>query len=173
MPTMDTTGRQEQFERLLEEHGAALARVAALYERRPALREELLQDISVALWQALPGFRGQSSLKTFVLRVATNRSLTHLARRPPAMADIDDAVDLADTAAGPDALADAAARSDRLARGVQSLPLPLRQVVALALEDIDPAGIAMVLGITENNVAVRLHRGKARLRAWMGNSHDR
>ena len=170
---MDRDARQRQFERRLAEHGPALARVAAAYENRPALREELLQDIAVALWQALPAFRGEASEKTFLLRVATNRAMTHLARRPPATVDLDEAAFLADEGPSPEAMAVAADRSERLFAGVNRLPLTLTQVMSLALEGLGPAEIAVVLGISEGNASVRLNRAKSRLREWMGPPDDR
>ena len=60
---MERREREQHFGQALAEHGAALARLVAAYERRPALREELLQEIALALWQALPAFRGEASLK--------------------------------------------------------------------------------------------------------------
>lgn len=157
---------------MLAEHGPALARLAAAYERRPAVREELLQDIAVALWQALPSFRGDASMRTFVLRVATNRAMTHLARRPPSAASLEEAAELPDGAPSPEAAAEAAGRSARLFAAVAALPLPLKQVVSLALEGLATAEIAAVLGLGESNVSVRLHRGKAKLREMMVNDHE-
>ncbi len=58
--------------------------------------------------------------------------------------------------------------STRLMEAVRRLPLIQRQVVVLALEDLDYAEIAAVLGITENNVGVRLNRARASLRKLMG-----
>jgi RNA polymerase sigma-70 factor (ECF subfamily) len=58
--------------------------------------------------------------------------------------------------------------SARLMAAVRQLPLIQRQVVVLALEDMDYAEIAAVLGITENNVGVRLNRARAGLRKLMG-----
>jgi RNA polymerase sigma factor (sigma-70 family) len=170
---VDRAARQQQFERLLAEHGPALARVAAAYERRPALREELLQDFAVALWQALPAFRGDASERTFLLRVATNRAMTHLARRPPATVGLSDADLLADDAPSPEAMALAADRSERLFAGVGRLPLALKQVMSLALEGLGPSEIAAVLGITEGNASVRLNRAKSKLREWMVPPDDR
>lgn len=161
---MDRNTRQQQFERLLAEHGPALARIASAYENRPALREELLQEIAVALWQALPGFRNEASEKTFLLRVATNRAITHLARRPPPMVELEQAAEVADAGPSPEALAVAADRSARLFAAVSRLPLALRHVMSLALEGLGPTDIAAVLGITEGNASVRLNRAKARLR---------
>jgi len=78
---MGDGNRGRELGRVLNTYAAALSRLAASYESRSALREELLQDIAFALWRALPSFRGEASEKTFVLRIATNRALSHLAAR--------------------------------------------------------------------------------------------
>lgn len=165
---MDRATRQQDFERVLALYGPALGRLAGAYESRRALREELQQEIALALWQALPSFRGESSEKTFVFRVATNRALTHIARRGPAALDLEAALEVPDGRDGPETRASASQQSVRLVAAVAALPLGLRQVVSLALEGLDHAEIADVLGLTENNVAVRMHRGKAVLRDQMG-----
>ena len=108
---VDRQTRQRTFERVLADYGPALARLAGAYESRQALREELQQEIALALWQALPSFRGESSEKTFVFRVATNRAMTHLAQRAPAATGLEAAVDLPHGGDGPDDQADARQRS--------------------------------------------------------------
>lgn len=168
---MERRERERRFEQALAEHGAALSRLAATYERRPALREELLQEFALALWQALPTFRGESSLKTFVLRVATNRAMTHLARRPPPTLAIEAAEGIADESPSPQAVAEQQHAAALLQRAVSELSLPLKQVMVLALEGLGPGEIAEALGISESSAAVRLHRGKAIVRARLGGQH--
>ena len=68
------------FEAVMQQHGPALGRVAASYATG-ADRDDLLQDIALAVWRALGRFRGESSLRTYVLRIAHNRALAFLARR--------------------------------------------------------------------------------------------
>jgi len=58
--------------------------------------------------------------------------------------------------------------ASRLQRAVSDLPLPLRQVLVLALEGLSHDEIARVLGLSAGNVAVRLHRGKNLLRQALG-----
>ncbi len=167
------------LERVLASHAAALSRIAASYESRPALREELLQDIAFALWRALPSFRGESSERTFVLRIATNRALSHLAARQPekgthplseAEAERGCVPFLVDPTPRPDELAARQQGAERLQRAMFALPLTLRQVLVLAFEGLDHDEIARVLGLTTGNVAVRLHRGKALLKQALGES---
>src|ERR1044071_2473455 len=59
----------------------ALARVVATYERDRALRDELLQEVLMAIVLALPRLTQPDKLKPFVFRIAHNRSLSHITRR--------------------------------------------------------------------------------------------
>src|SRR5688572_32410234 len=52
---------EERYDRILRENGPAMRRVAAIYEADPARREDLFQEVCLALWQALPRFRGDCS----------------------------------------------------------------------------------------------------------------
>lgn len=158
---------EERFGDLLRRHGPAISRLAAGYERAPGRREDLVQEIALALWQALPRFRGECSERTFVFRIAHNRCLTHAMRRKPAAAALEEAAEPADRLPGPERKAIAADLHERLLAAVRSLPLPYRQVITLLLEDLSHAEIAEVLGLTENNVAVRLNRARKALREAM------
>jgi RNA polymerase sigma factor (sigma-70 family) len=152
------------LETVLREYGASLGRIARIYAPRPADREDLLQDIAVALLRALPRFRGESSLGTFVYRVALNRAITRRARRPPEALDLADVAEPLDPAPGPEQRHIDAERRDRLVAAVRRLPTALGAVVMLSLEGLSHAEVAEVLGISENNVAVRALRARALLR---------
>src|SRR5439155_7351401 len=69
------------LDEVIRAHGDALERVAWGYVDNAPDREDLMQEILMALWRALPGFRWDSSLGTFVLKVAHNRSITFATRR--------------------------------------------------------------------------------------------
>lgn len=176
--------KDRELERVLSIHAAALSRLAASYESRPALREELLQDIAFALWRALPTFRHEASEKTFVMRIATNRALSHIAARKtdvlkgthPVNSELmgrvpfkaDAALQAVDPHPRPEEEAANMQGAARLQAAVRGLPLALRQVMVLALEGLDHDESARVLGISAGNVAVRLHRAKTRLKAALG-----
>ena len=71
---------KERLDRLLSLHARPLERVAASYARTAPEREDLLQDIAVALWLALPGFRGDCSERTFILRIHSGLATQTLGR---------------------------------------------------------------------------------------------
>lgn len=159
-----TLPQQASFERVVKEYGGMLVRFAASFERNPHSREDLVQDILLAVWQALPSFRGESSLKTFVLGIAHRRCASHVMRAVarPAHEALDEG--WADEQPGPEALARLSQQQERLLASVRRLPLGQRQLVLLALEGMSYEEIAGVLGISANNVGVRLNRAKAALK---------
>ena len=153
------------FDRLLAENGAALARLAASYTNSPADRDDLVQEIALALWRALPRFRGECSERTFLFRIAHNRAVTHLTQRRPMAAA--EGVEVLDSAPNPEAGVVRGQQRDRLRRAVHRLALPYRQVVMLMLEGMDYGEIAQVLGISESNVGARLSRARQALKELM------
>ncbi len=155
---------------ILAREGPALRRVAASYARDAARREDLFQDICLALWTALPHFRGESSERTFVFRIAHNRGIAAAARRREVTEDLTAAEEVADAGPNPEAAADHRQRRAQLQEAVAGLPLALRQVLTLALEGLSHREIGEVIGISEGNVAVRLTRARKQLQARLGRS---
>ncbi len=159
----------ERLSRVLAAHARPLERVAASYARSAADREDLLQDFAVALWRALPSFRGECSEKTFLLRIAHNRAITFLAKRGPVALDVDDHEDsvIETSRKNPAMLYERKEGGSRLLAATRTLPLAHRQVVTLLLEGLSHREIAEVLGTTENNVGVRANRARAAMRALL------
>ena len=117
------------------------------------------------LEQVAETFREEASERTFAFRIAHNRGLTHGWRaRGSVTADLDEAEELADPRLDPESELHAGERRDRLRQAIRRLPLIARQVVVLSLEGLSQREIGEVLGITENNVAVRLTRARKLLR---------
>lgn len=161
---------ETKFNRLMSEYGPALSRLAYGYERVPEAREELTQEIALAIWQALPHFRGECSERTFVYRIAHNRAITHAYRRHPAYQPLDDLpqqLEPVDPKPHPEERAALASRRDQLRSAIQRLQLVYRQVIMLTLEDLSQGEIAEVLGITVSNVGVRLNRARKALKELM------
>jgi RNA polymerase sigma factor (sigma-70 family) len=159
---------RERFAALLRRNQAALSRLAASHTRTSSDRDDLLQEIAMALWLALPRFRGECAERTFLFRIAHNRCISHVVRRRDlaSLEDVDGEV--ADPGPGIEARLSEAEQSQRLLDAIRQLPLTYRQVVVLALEDLDYREMAEVLGISDSNVGVRLNRARALLRERLG-----
>lgn len=165
-----STGRRLGIADIVAEHGAAIARVAAAFEANAARRDELGQEILLAIWQALPRFRGDAALKTFVLRIAHNRAVDHVMQASRERARDEVPEDLPDPRRGPEQIASLQQRGQRLAGIVRGLPLAQRQLVILALEGLSHEEIGDLLGISIGNVAVRLSRTRKWITQQMGES---
>lgn len=156
--------RSARFERLAAEQGPGLWRLTAGYAHERAAREDLYQDILLALWRALPGFRGECSERTFAYRIGHNRGITQRQRaRRAATEDLDPELPAVDPGADPLERAVSADRRARLQRAIRELPLGRRQVVILHLEGLSDREVGDVLGLSPGNVAVRLTRARQQL----------
>jgi RNA polymerase sigma-70 factor (ECF subfamily) len=146
----------------------------------PDESEDLTQDVFLKVLQALPGFRGQSRLSTWLYRIATNAALDRLRRpafqRTGPVASHDPAgeggtgVDEEDTAM----TEETPSAEQKLIREemrdcimefVEKLPGNYRTVIVLSeLEGLRNSEIAEILGVTLDTVKIRLHRARARLK---------
>ena len=154
-----------RFEQIVADYGPLISRIAMSYESDPGLRQDLVQQVFLAIWQALPAFRGDSSLKTFVAKIAQNRSISHVVKRvrEPPVAPLDDLTAVEHST--PEDDANSSRERQLLLRATQHLPLPQRQVIVLVLEGFSYAEIAEMLEIPANALALRLTRAKTALKS--------
>lgn len=172
VPGVNDEARDARALRILRDHARPIDRLVASYARSAADRADLHQDIALALWFALPAFRGECSERTFVLRIAHNRAMTLLARRGAPMEDMDEHADRAAATSGknPALVYEHREQESQLLAAVRAIPVPLRQVITLLLEGLSHREIAAVLGTTENNVGVRANRARAAIRVLLDES---
>ncbi len=81
LPSGVSPSREQVFVRLVGEFGPALGRLTCSYEADAAPREDLLQEILLAIWQAIPQFRGEASERTWVYRIAHNTAISAVISR--------------------------------------------------------------------------------------------
>jgi len=144
-----------------------IGRIALSYEANETLRRELIQDIFLAVWVALPSYRGEGSLKAFVASIAQKRAISHMVRRAREPKAVELPHDLASPAVPPD---EAAMRNDqrqRVVKCIQKLPIPQREAIVLMLEGFTNSEIGQVLGITTNAATLRCQRAKESLKSIM------
>ncbi|GGF63843.1 RNA polymerase sigma factor [Alteromonas lipolytica] len=165
---------QKDFRQILSEHQALLSRVASSYEANESLRQELLQEIALAVWQGLERFNGDASLKTYILRIAHNRAVTHVSKevksRDVSLQDDDNIVATAGTIDDePEYVASRSRQVSTLLEAIRTLPVTMRQVMTLTLEGLSYQEIADVCGLNKNHVGVLLQRAKTTLQERMSN----
>jgi RNA polymerase sigma-70 factor, ECF subfamily len=155
----------DEFAALVAEYDRDLRRLAFRVLGDRHAMDDALQDAYVKAFRALPRFRGDSSPRTWLYRIAYNACVDHLRRQRTH-------AQLGETAAAPDP-SDAAAGRAALAAAFASLPVDQR--VAVLLVDVQGFGYpeaASVLDVRVGTVASRLSRGRKALRAALAPNRE-
>jgi len=164
----------DRFCQFFEQYQAALRRLVAAYLANAADREDLLQEIAAGIWKSLPAFRGESSERTWIYRIAHNIAIrrssqvrTRSSREPGIEGSFD--------RPAPDASAEEALLLDEkrraLVEAIRELPLAERQIVTLHLEGLSAAEIEEVTGVSAGAVATRLTRIRQKLTERLHGDH--
>lgn len=169
-------------------HGRLLA-LARTFTSSPALAEDIVQETWLGVIRGIRGFEGRSSLRTWIFSILIRRARTMAAREarraevpmesgfdgpgdPPAEWEPGRGkIGLWQERPVPWGLGDPAMlfqskeALDVIRNAVEALPAFQRQAVILRdIEDVAPAEICNILGVSETNLRVLLHRGRARIR---------
>jgi len=153
---------------LTDEYGPALRRLAVSYARRERVAgEDLYQEVVLAIWKAIPGYRGESSERTWIYRIAHNVASTYRyrsdrkARRELAVEEPPEPAAHGD----PESKAIARQRRERLHESLRELPTVDFQIASMHLEGLANEEISAVAGLSKAAVATRLTRIRQRLAA--------
>ena len=155
------------FVQLIERYEPALRRLVGGYAEQAADREDLFQEIAIGVWQAIPRFRGDSSERTWLYRIAHNIAIsasTRRRRRARREEPIAEQMDYRSESADSE---QAMLRSEKqmlLLRAIRTLPEPDRQIVLLHLEGLSYAQIEEISGVSQSAIGSRLSRLRDSLR---------
>ena len=151
----------KEFITLLNQHQKIIYKVCNLYMDLSVDREDLFQEITLQAWKAYPNFRGDAKFSTWLYRVALNTAITFFRKekkQPPIFT----------TEILPDKPGDA---NDPIEEQVKAMYKAIgelskvdKALVVLYLEDYSYIEIGEMMGITANNVAVKMNRIKSRLK---------
>ena len=119
----------------------------------------------MALWTALPRFRGDSSERTWVYRIAHNTAISFIStgRRRAQREVVDEAPYEPASVGSIEADLIGRERRARLWAAVHALPILDRQIITMHLEGLSAADVSSVTGVSANAIATRLTRIRQRL----------
>lgn len=180
-------GDGNAFGALVARHGGPLQRFVRLFLKDAAAAEEAAQDAWLAALEGLESFEGRSSFRTWLFRIAANRARSRAVRDGRTVpfsalepAGEEDAVDPGRFRPGghwseppsswreesPERLAVLAETRGVLEAAIAALPEGQRAVIVLRdVEGLETEEICNLLGVTETNQRVLLHRARTRVRA--------
>lgn len=160
--------KHRHFEALWREHRGIVLKVAGLYAQHAEDRRDLAQEIGMQLWRSFGRYDARrAKFSTWLYRIALNVAISHVRRPGPRAGQVEPLAERhLETLAGP-APAPRDERLDALHACIGKLDALNRALIFLYLEDRSHAEIAEVLGLSETNVATRIHRIKHTLRAQL------
>jgi RNA polymerase sigma-70 factor (ECF subfamily) len=161
-----SSSEQSRYEDLLQRYLPSLRRLAWSYAPHHTEADDLLQEIALALWTALPRFRGESSERTWLYRIAHNTSLSYLTssnRRRSRESGKPSTTEPASERLSPEAEAIGRQKQRQLWSAIRELSVSDRQVIVLYLEGMSAAEIESVTGFSSGSIATRLTRIRQRL----------
>ena len=175
-------GEHEAFALLMRRHNRRLYRLARAILRNDAEAEDALQEAYINAFRSLAGFRGASSLATWLSRLVINECLGRTrrdARRqnviPMTQSPTDRELETvpSDEAGSPDQATDRAQMHAILERNIDALPESFRAVFVLrSVEELTVEETAECLGIPPETVRTRHFRAKSLLREALAREVD-
>ena len=183
------SGDEAAFAALVDGLHSRLLALARTFTSSPALAEDIVQETWLAVIRGLRGFEGRSTLRTWIFNILVRRARTIAGREargakvplPAEEADPGSSTSEWEPGRGrqglweeppvswhledPDAVLEMRETLEVVENAVAVLPPMQRRVVLLRdVEDVGPAEVCNILGISETNQRVLLHRGRARIR---------
>ena len=158
-------GDEKKFISLINEHQGLIHKVCIMYESDREVRNDLFQEIVLQLWKSFPGFRGESKITTWMYRIALNTAISGY-RKQTRKVKTEDLHDMHFNISE-QYIDDGEENVQRLHHAIRQLSEIERAMVMMALEEIPYEEIAETIGITQNNVRVRMNRIREKLRKLM------
>jgi len=167
--------KEDKFNQIVADNSERIRRICQYYNSNTDDQHDMYQEVLINIWKSLDHFRGDSNISTWIYRIAVNTSLSFTGkafRHMKLMVNID--------TPNLSALLDEEENHQFLETQLASLQSELNQLsvidkalMSLTLEGLSIKEIAGVIGITEANVKVKIHRIKTDLKNQLKNfAHD-
>jgi RNA polymerase sigma-70 factor, ECF subfamily len=182
-------GDEGAFAELAGKYQGVMLSIARGYVPSGAVAEEVVQEAWIGVLRGIGRFERRSSFRTWLFRILVNRAISAgvRERRSVPVDDMGPVVDASCFGAGgtwrvpPEAWADqvddqvaAAKIAARILAAIGELPLRQREVVTLRdVQGMGSGEVCAVLGISDANQRVLLHRGRSKLRQVIGSEFGR
>lgn len=169
---MNLAEQQQRFADWLRDHGAIVHHVVNGFASGDD-RNDLRQEVLLAVWKSIPAFRGQAKPTTYLYRVSHNAALlwTRTEKNYRRRVEQFSAASAQAVTAETDSQTD-----ERLAKiyaAIHRLKPLDRSLMLLSLDGLSYRDMAEVLGLSESNVGVKLNRIKTQLTQTLkGNEHE-
>lgn len=145
------------FEEIYELYWQRIFRLCMGYVNDTDLAQDLAQETFIIVWQQLPKFRNESSVGTWIFRIASNNCLRQIEKEKK-FTKTDLPINLEEKKQE-----SMEPQIQMLYQFISELPETDRIIISLELEEVKQAEIAHIVGLSESNIRVKIHRIKEKL----------
>jgi len=145
------------FEEIYNAYWDKVFRLCMGYVNDHDWAKDIAQETFITVWQQLPKFRNESAIGTWVFRIGTNHCLRQIEKQNR-MPKTDLPVEIKDSIQP-----NVEGTVQHLYKCISELAELDRVIISLELEDLKQADIASIVGLSEANIRVRIHRIKTKL----------
>ncbi len=146
-----------KFEEIYKEFWQKVYRICLGYVNDPDWAKDIAQETFITVFQQLSNFRNQSSIGTWIYRIAANHCLRQIERNNK-LTKTTFPIEIAE-----EEQTDVEGKIAYLYKSISELPELDRIIISLELENVKQAEIAFIVGLSEANVRVKIHRIKEKL----------
>jgi len=162
--------REEKFKRTVDENKEKIMRICRYYAPSAEDQKDMYQEVLINIWRSLDSFLGDSKVSTWVYRIAVNTSLSYAGKHYKLMklnVNIENTniKNLLSAEFNDNMLKDD--HFQRLQTYLNQLSVIDKAIMGLVLDELTSKEIADIIGITEPNVRIKIHRIKENLRNQM------
>ena len=165
--------KEIRFKQIVRENGTRINSICSYYSKNAEDRKDMYQEILVNIWKSLDKFRGDSAISTWIYRIAVNTSLTFAGKSYRNMnLNIDQLPQGIGILLDDDELEQKQKTElnlEELETQLNLLSIIDKALITMVLEGLSMREIAEVIGLTEPNVKVKIHRIKEHLKHQLNN----
>lgn len=153
-------GTEKEFIQLLNNHQNIIHKVCSIYMDTASDKEDLFQEVTLQAWKAYPNFRGDAKFSTWLYRIALNTAIAFFRKEKKQIATFNTEI----FPEASDYVNPIEEQVKAMYKAIGDLSIIDKALVMLYLEDYNYNLIGEMLGISPNNVAVKLNRIKVKLK---------
>ena len=170
---MQEVVEQEVFVKLVRENSGIIHKVCRLYCFSATDRQDLFQEIVVQLWRSYPRFRGESKFSTWLYRIALNTAISDLRKKHRRTSTTSiDPVRITAEFEDIQYSKEEEEQLQQLYAAIEKLSEIEKALVMLYLEDKSYEEMEDILGLSQNNLRVKMNRIKDKLRKMTKEAED-
>ncbi len=147
-----------EFESIFEKYWDKIYRLCMAYLNDQDLAKDLAQDTMIKIWEQLPKFREESNIGTWIYKIASNNCLRQIEKSKRS-----ERVEFPENLITEESNSQLEDNIKLLYQYISELNELDRIIISLELEELPQSEIAIITGLSESNVRVKIHRIKERL----------